>query len=153
MSLRLRPPIHSLGCEEERGVGVLEAELQVLPRVSLLLQDLLQFSELLDVISLLLLPLVLLRDDASAALGQLLLQALKLRPLLRLAGLQAALQLLQLLLQLALVSLEAGLHARLLLRDCGQRAGERAQLAPGLGQAALALCAGARWGRERRLHA
>lgn len=96
-------------------------------------------------VSLLLLPLVLLRDDASAALGQLLLQALKLRLLLRPGGSQPGLQLLHFLLQLAPVGLETGLHARLLLRDGGQSAAERAQLAPRLCEAALRL----RW---RSLH-
>lgn len=85
------------------------------------------------------LPLVLLRDDAGAALRQLLLQVAQLRLLLRRHGGQPLLQLLHLLLQLPLVGLEAGLHPRLLLRDGGQRRGQCAQLAPQLGEAALRL--------------
>ena len=152
MSLGLGPPVCGLGCQEERGVGVLEAELGVLPRLALLLQDPLELPQLLHVVPLLLLPVVLLRDDAGAALGQLLLQPLELLLPLRSAGGQAGLQLLRFLLQLALVGLETGLHARLLLRDGGQGAGERAELAPRLRQAALRLRAGAGRlrGRARR---
>lgn len=139
VELALRPSVHGLRGRDEDGAGVLQAQLGVLPQRALLLQQLLQLAQLLGVVSLLLLALVLLRDDAGAALRQLLLQVVQLRLLPRGRRCQTLLQLLHLLLQLPLVGLEAGLHAGLLLRDGGQRRRQRAQLAPEMRQAALRL--------------
>lgn len=139
VSLGLRPPVQGLRGGEEGVAGVVEAQLGLLPQVPLLLQEALQLPQLLPVVSLLLLTLVLLRDDAGAALRQLPLQGAKLRLLLRLLGRQALLQLLHLLFHLPPVRLEAGLHPGLLLAHGGQGGGEGAQLGPQLGQAALCV--------------